>query len=73
MPGQQHDGMVQYIDDSQIYEDDHGTDNSHLGNNSHVDGYNSDGYSRTGAAGHDYYYGHGNPQYHENQVNRDMW
>ncbi|KAK2074596.1 hypothetical protein P8C59_008791 [Phyllachora maydis] len=86
----QHDGSVQYVDDAQIYQYDHpeeghghggdggsgggggsGSGSSHRMNG---DGYGTDGYARTGAAGHDYYYGDQHASYDDDDDDaNDMW
>ncbi|KAK3333369.1 hypothetical protein B0T19DRAFT_124161 [Cercophora scortea] len=82
-PTHQDDGIQQYVDDSQIYDYEHGND-GHDESRSHQNGGQDHHYGRQGNGGQhqqqDYYYGRDNNshqnqnrQYDDDDENNDMW
>ncbi|KAK0641278.1 hypothetical protein B0T16DRAFT_461359 [Cercophora newfieldiana] len=74
-----HDGNTQYVDDSQIYEYEHGPEqhHDHHQNGAGARHQQNDGHGAAaqqgGAGGQYYYYGRDGKQYNENDERNDMW
>lgn len=68
------DGQVEYVDDAQIYEDEHrGDDNSNSNDNNNDEGYDYDNMEGYGQDVKEYFQYHDNGDDHRRHDRNDMW